>query len=130
LEKLEGPAEAEMRAQAAEEWKRVERVRREAMKNVQSGEVATAGAPSMAAAEVLFEEEEDVVEEERKLEQEKEEREKGKEREFVAHVPLPDEKEIEKMVLERKKRELLSKYTSEGLLEEQQEAKEMLNVQQ
>jgi pre-mRNA-splicing factor ISY1 len=130
LEKLEGPAEAEMRAQAAEEWKRVERVRREAMKTVLSGEVATAGAPSMAAAEVLFEEEEDVVEEERRLEQEKEEREKGKEREFVAHVPLPDEKEIEKMVLERKKRELLSKYTSEGLLEEQQEAKEMLNVHQ
>lgn len=127
MEKLEGPAEAEIRAQAAEEWKRVERVRREALKTVQSGEVATAGAQSMAAAEVLFEEEEDVVEEERRLEQEREEREKGKE-EFVAHVPLPDEKEIEKMVLEKKKRELLSKYTSEGLLEEQQEAKEMLNV--
>ncbi|XP_078172198.1 pre-mRNA-splicing factor ISY1-like protein [Carex rostrata] len=128
LEKLEGPAEAEMRAQAAEEWKRVERIRREALKTVQSGEVASAGVPSMAAAEVLFEEEEDVVEEERILERERQEREKGKETEYVAHVPLPDEKEIEKMVLEKKKRDLLSKYTSEGLLEEQQEAKEMLNV--
>lgn len=128
MEKLEGPAEAEMRAQAAEEWKRVERIRREALKTVQSGEVASAGEPSIAAAEVLFEEEEDVVEEERMLERERQEREKGKETEYVAHVPLPDEKEIEKMVLEKKKRDLLSKYTSEGLLEEQQEAKEMLNV--
>ncbi|OAY78332.1 Pre-mRNA-splicing factor ISY [Ananas comosus] len=36
------------------------------------------------------------------------------EREFVAHVPLPDEKEIERMIVEKKKKkELLSKYTSD-----------------
>jgi pre-mRNA-splicing factor ISY1 len=48
--------------------------------------------------------------------------------EFVAHVPLPDEKEIERMVVEKKKQELLSKYASEDLVSEEIEAKEMLNI--
>lgn len=48
--------------------------------------------------------------------------------EFVAHVPLPDEKEIERMVVEKKKQELLSKYASEDLVGEEIEAKEMLNI--
>lgn len=45
------------------------------------------------------------------------------------HVPLPDDKEIERMVLEKKKMELLSKYASDSLMEEQTEAKVMLNIQ-
>jgi pre-mRNA-splicing factor ISY1 len=101
------------------------------MKGVVSGEVASAGGRGgEAAREVLFEEVEEEVEEERRLEEEKREREKGEEagKEFIAHVPLPDEKEIERMVLERKKKELLSKYTSDALQVEQEEAKEMLNV--
>jgi pre-mRNA-splicing factor ISY1 len=101
------------------------------MKGVVSGEVAAAGGRSgEAAREVLFEGVEEEVEEERKREEEQREREKGDEagREFVAHVPLPDEKEIERMVLERKKKELLSKYASDTLQVEQEEAKEMLNV--
>ena len=65
------------------------------------------------------------MEEERAREKE-EERER---REFVVHVPLPDEKEIERRVLEKKKKDLLSRYTSEGLVEEQTEAKDMLNIQ-
>lgn len=48
--------------------------------------------------------------------------------EFVAHVPLPDEKEIERMVVEKKKQELLSKYASDDLVKEELEAKEMLNI--
>lgn len=47
----------------------------------------------------------------------------------MAHVPLPDEKEIERMVLERKKQELLSKYASEALIKEETEAKALLNIQ-
>ena len=129
LERLEAPAEKRMREEIVSEWHRVERVRREAMKGVVSGEVAAAGGRSgEAAREVLFEGVEEEVEEERKREEEKREREKGEEAEFVAHVPLPDEKEIERMVLERKKKELLSKYASDSLLVEQEEAKEMLNV--
>ncbi|EXC35193.1 hypothetical protein L484_022747 [Morus notabilis] len=124
LERLEGPAEEKMRAEAVAEWRRMEEIRKEARRSVKSGEVV------MVAKEVLFEEEEDVVEEERKREREKELKERSeKEREFVVHVPLPDEKEIEKMVLQKKKMELLSKYVSEGLLEEQSEAKQMLNIQ-
>nr|CAD1831575.1 unnamed protein product [Ananas comosus var. bracteatus] len=133
LERLEAPAEAEMREKAVAEWRRLESIRREAMKAVKSGEVATAGAPEAAAAaaaatEVLFEGEEDVVDEERRLEREREEREQSKESDFVAHVPLPDEKEIERMIVEKKKEELLSRYTSDVLQEEQKEAMAMLNV--
>ncbi|WZY73303.1 hypothetical protein YC2023_005543 [Brassica napus] len=76
-----------------------------------------------AAKEVLFEEEEDVVEEERK-EREREREEEEKEREFVVHVPLPDEK----MVLLKKKMELLREYASEDLVQQEKEAKAMLNI--
>jgi pre-mRNA-splicing factor ISY1 len=41
-----------------------------------------------------------------------------REKEFVSHVPFLDEKEIECMVVEKKKQELLSKYMSEDLMEE------------
>ncbi|KAK7814676.1 pre-mrna-splicing factor isy1 like protein [Quercus suber] len=122
LERVEGPAEEKMRAEALEEWRRVEEVRREAKKAVKSGEVVS------VAKEVLFEGMEE--EEKRKREKlEKEEMEREGRREFVVHVPLPDDKEIERMVLEKKKIELLNKYVSDGLLEEQTEAKAMLNIQ-
>ncbi|KAI3728506.1 hypothetical protein L6452_17143 [Arctium lappa] len=123
LEKVEGPAEERMRAEAVAEWMRMEEIKREARRAVKSGEVAEVGG---AAKMILYEEEEDVVEEERR---ERELEEKDKEKEFVVHVPLPDQKEIERMVLEKKKMELLSKYASEDLLEEQIEAKAMLNIQ-
>ncbi|CAO2834187.1 unnamed protein product [Amaranthus hypochondriacus] len=119
LEKLEGPAEVAMREMALEEWNLMEEIKREAKKAVKSGEVVN-------VKEILFEEEEDVVEEERK-EKEREE-EQARKTEFVVHVPLPDEKEIERMIVEKKKMELLSKYTSDNLLEEQTEAKAMLNI--
>ncbi|KAG2376269.1 hypothetical protein LR48_Vigan06g057900 [Vigna angularis] len=121
LERLEGPAEDAMRREAAEEWRRLHEVRREARKGVKSGEVAEVS----AVAREMLREEEEVVEKERQREKE-EEKEK---REFIVHVPLPDEKEIERRVLEKKKMELLNKYVSEGLMEEQTEAKDMLNIQ-
>ncbi|CAN7000552.1 unnamed protein product [Brassica rapa subsp. trilocularis] len=119
LEGLERSAEGDMRRREVEEWRRLDEVRREARKG--AAEVVSVG----AAKEVLFEEEEDVVEEERR-EREKEEEEK--EREFVVHVPLPDEKEIEKMVLQKKKMELLREYASDDLVEQEKEAKAMLNI--
>ncbi|XP_057531949.1 uncharacterized protein LOC130810045 [Amaranthus tricolor] len=119
LEKLEGPAEAAMREMALEEWNLMEEIKREAKKAVKSGEVVN-------VKEILFEEEEDVVEEERKEKERQEEQ--ARKTEFVVHVPLPDEKEIERMIVEKKKMELLSKYTSDNLLEEQTEAKAMLNI--
>ncbi|MCL7049169.1 hypothetical protein MKW94_017707 [Papaver nudicaule] len=118
LVKLEGPAESEMRAAALKEWQRMEEIKKEAKRAVKSGEVAN-------VTQILYEEEEDVVEEER-IAKEKETR---KEEEFVVHVPLPDVKEIERMVVEKKKKELMDKYMSGDLLEEQTEAKAMLNIQ-
>jgi pre-mRNA-splicing factor ISY1 len=47
---------------------------------------------------------------------------------FVSYVPLPEEEEIERRVVARKKQELLSKYASDGLIQQQEEAKQMLNV--
>ena len=48
---------------------------------------------------------------------------------FVAYVPLPDQKQIEAKILESKKAALMSKYASEGLQKEQEEARAMLNRQ-
>ncbi|XP_058755745.1 uncharacterized protein LOC131628951 [Vicia villosa] len=124
LERLEEPAEEAMRDEADEEWRRLDMIKKEARKAVRSGEVAEV---STAAREILHEEEEDVVEEERVKEREM--RRLGeKEREFIVHVPLPDEKEIEKMVLQKKKTDLLNKYVSDVLMEEQTEAKDLLNI--
>ncbi|RID80230.1 hypothetical protein BRARA_A02908 [Brassica rapa] len=91
----------------------LDEVRREARRG--AAEVVSVG----AAKEVLFEEEE---------RKEREREEKEKEREFVVHVPLPDEKEIEKMVLLKKKMELLREYASEDLVQQEKEAKAMLNI--
>lgn len=46
---------------------------------------------------------------------------------FVAYVPLPDEKAIEQRVLDKKKADLLAKYTSSGLQQQQDEARSLLN---
>ncbi|OAE20894.1 hypothetical protein AXG93_3256s1410 [Marchantia polymorpha subsp. ruderalis] len=117
LEKLEKDAEKEIRARAIEDWQRVEAVKNEARKGVKSGEVVT--------SKPLFEEDEEDIIDDDDVQVEKE---RPAQREFVAHVPLPDEKEIEKMVLQKKKQELLDKYTSDTLMEEEQEAKDMLNI--
>ncbi len=45
---------------------------------------------------------------------------------YVAYVPLPDQKEIEARVVARKKAELLKKYTSESLQAEQQQSRALL----
>lgn len=46
---------------------------------------------------------------------------------YTAYVPLPDQRAIELRVLEKKKADLMSKYTSESLLQEQSDAKSLLN---
>ncbi|KAK1362884.1 pre-mRNA-splicing factor ISY1-like [Heracleum sosnowskyi] len=65
------------------------------------------------------------------LREEEEDMEIRKE-EFMVHVPLPDEREIKKMIAEKKKKELLElmeRYESNDLLQKQSEAKAMLNIQ-
>jgi pre-mRNA-splicing factor ISY1 len=53
--------------------------------------------------------------------------EQADEAQFVAFVPLPDQAAIEQLVLEKKKQDLLAKYTSNSLLQQQQQAKTLLN---
>ncbi|GFS21063.1 pre-mRNA-splicing factor ISY1 homolog [Elysia marginata] len=47
---------------------------------------------------------------------------------FVAHVPVPSQKEIEEALLHRRKMELIQRYASDALQEEETEAKNMLGV--
>lgn len=101
-------------------WRRL----REARKAVKSGEVVNVE----AAQGILFEELDDVVEEEDEKETRRVE-ERGGDVEFMVHVPLPDDKEVERMVVERKKQELLSNYACDDLLKEQNEAEALLNIQ-
>lgn len=113
--KLEGFVEKKMRVEVLAEWNLMEEIKREVKKVVKSGEVAIV---MIDVKGILFEEEEEVVEEERRMEEERLEEEEMKRNEFVVYVSLFDEKEIERMVVEKKKMELLSKYFSENLVEE------------
>lgn len=50
--------------------------------------------------------------------------------EYVAYVPLPEEREIELRVAAKKKSELMAKYATDDLLKQQEEAKQLLNIDQ
>ncbi|XP_062842805.1 pre-mRNA-splicing factor ISY1 homolog [Trichomycterus rosablanca] len=47
---------------------------------------------------------------------------------FIAHVPVPSQKEIEEALVRRKKMELLQKYASENLMAQSEEAKALLGL--
>lgn len=47
---------------------------------------------------------------------------------YVAYVPLPEQKEIELRVLAKKKHDLMAKYASDSLIQQQEEAKQLLNL--
>lgn len=47
---------------------------------------------------------------------------------FIAHVPVPSQKEIEEALLQRKKMELLQKYTSDDLQAEEDESKKLMGL--
>ncbi|KAK0064136.1 pre-mRNA-splicing factor ISY1 [Biomphalaria pfeifferi] len=47
---------------------------------------------------------------------------------FIAHVPVPSQKEIEQALLHRKKMELIQRYASDNLQEEEMESRIMLGV--
>ncbi|XP_037088026.1 pre-mRNA-splicing factor ISY1 homolog [Pollicipes pollicipes] len=47
---------------------------------------------------------------------------------FVAHVPVPSQQEVEAALVERKKRELLARYASQALVDEEDAAKDLVGV--
>lgn len=55
---------------------------------------------------------------------------KEDETQYVSYVPLPEQREIELRVLAKKKSELMAKYASDTLLKQQEQAKQLLNVDQ
>eukprot|EP01026_Neomeris_dumetosa_P049088 TRINITY_DN4261_c0_g2_i1.p2 TRINITY_DN4261_c0_g2~~TRINITY_DN4261_c0_g2_i1.p2 ORF type:complete len:277 (-),score=56.66 TRINITY_DN4261_c0_g2_i1:137-967(-) len=97
LVKVEAEAEQKMRGKKIKEWQEQEDERLEILKTVKTGERVQ-------------------IQDEEQIEAPK----------FVAYVPLPEKQEIERRVLEQRKKELLLKYTSEQLQEEQEEAQKML----
>lgn len=94
LLRVEGGAETAMRAEAVSLWAEQRREREAAAAGAASGPGALWGGEAGAAGA-----------------------------EFVAYVPLPDVRDIEERVLEKKKRDLLAKYVSEDLLAQQETAR-------
>ncbi|GLH12501.1 hypothetical protein R5R35_004546 [Gryllus longicercus] len=47
---------------------------------------------------------------------------------FIAHVPVPSQREVEEALLRRKKQELLDKYASDSLIKQSEEAMDLLGV--
>lgn len=103
---VEAAAEGPMRAAAIAEWREREEERQAALAAVRGG-MADGGA---AAAEAEAGEADDQAAPQ-----------------FVAYVPLPDQKEIEARVLESKKAALLKQYISAEEAAKQVEAAELLN---
>ena len=113
LEKVEAVAEASMREAAVASWEAAEAERAAAAEEAggaAGGGAGGAGAARARARQLVAREEA-----------------AGAGADFVAHVPLPDPRSIEQLVLDRKKRDLLNKYASEGLQAEEEEARELLN---
>lgn len=52
----------------------------------------------------------------------------GGDQKFVAHVPVPSQKDVEILLLERKKQELMERYASELLQSQSNQAKALLGV--
>lgn len=48
---------------------------------------------------------------------------------FVSHVPVPSQEEVEALLVQRKKMELLEKYASETLMQQSQDAKTLLGLE-
>ncbi|MEQ2225210.1 NineTeen Complex (NTC) component, partial [Ilyodon furcidens] len=47
---------------------------------------------------------------------------------FIAHVPVPSQREVEEALVRRKKMELLQRYASETLQAQSQEARTLLGI--
>lgn len=130
LVKVEAAAEKERRAKAISEWKKLKALRDEARLGVRSGEPESEE-PDFEIGDPIkfFDEDYDAETGANSTREEDSSVVDGIEtQQFIAHVPLPDEKEIERMVVEKKKADLLNKYASEALVSEEKEAKELLNI--
>ncbi|XP_060075436.1 pre-mRNA-splicing factor ISY1 homolog [Ylistrum balloti] len=76
------------------------------------------------------EEDEPALYQKEEIEEEEMETEKTEEetQHFIAHVPVPSQKEIEEALVQRKKMELLQRYASESLQTEEGQSKEMMGL--
>lgn len=113
---LELTYEKQAIAEAVEKWKAEKEAR-------------ISGAGGAVAAD---EEEESIYAVAQDEEWDEENREQTEEEEgahtFIAHVPVPSQKEVEEELVRRRKMELLERYASESLMAQSQEAKTLLGM--
>ncbi|KAK7102445.1 pre-mRNA-splicing factor ISY1 homolog [Littorina saxatilis] len=110
---LEQEAEKAAVASKVAEWK-------ERVAKIASGEITRD--EDLDPDENLYPAEEIQVED---IQEKEEETEKEH---FIAHVPVPSQKEIEEAIVQRKKTELLKRYATTALMEEEEAVKEMMGV--
>ncbi|XP_041080256.1 pre-mRNA-splicing factor ISY1 homolog [Polyodon spathula] len=113
---LEQEYEKQVLAEAVERWKAEKEARL-------AGEEA-GDKEEVEEEEYIYAVQEDVSDEETG---EPVEGEEGSQK-FIAHVPVPSQKEIEEALVRRKKMELLQKYASETLMAQSEEAKTLLGL--
>ncbi|XP_062589405.1 pre-mRNA-splicing factor ISY1 homolog [Saccostrea cucullata] len=114
---LEQEMEKKVMAQKIREWK-------EKKESVSRGETQEEKEMETEEEEPLYQKEEYVDE----VIAEPEEEKATEEEHFIAHVPVPSQKEIEEALIQRKKMELLQKYVSDDLQAEEEESKKMLGL--
>ncbi|KAH6928806.1 hypothetical protein HPB50_019898 [Hyalomma asiaticum] len=107
-------------AKAVRQWK----AKKKGVKSAAEGEQATASSAQ---------DEEDIYavepESDEEMDDEPTAESSDEQARFIAHVPVPSQKEIEEALVRRKKMELLEKYASDVLQQEAEEVKEMLGLQ-
>ncbi|XP_033744878.1 pre-mRNA-splicing factor ISY1 homolog [Pecten maximus] len=111
---IEQEIEKEAIAKAVREWKEQQEARANGNHGDQGEE----------------EDDEPVLYQQEEIEEEEMETTKAEEepQHFIAHVPVPSQKEIEEALVQRKKLELLQRYASESLQTEEVESKEMMGL--
>ena len=120
LAPLEAEMEKQARSQSIAKWKELKDSGQ--IKEVEEEDIYSKGPPPDSLREG---EDDEVMEEE-----EDSTAEKGKEeKQFIAHVPVPSQEEVEEMLIERKKQQLLEMYASEALQQQSQEARTLLGIQ-
>ena len=119
LAPIEADIEKQARMQSVAKWKELRDSGK--INDVEEEDIYSKGPPPDSLRE--GEEEESMDQEETVAEKE------GEESRFIAHVPVPSQEEVEEMLIQRKKQQLLETYASEALQQQSLEARTLLGLQ-
>lgn len=114
------PLEIEQEKLAIELLKEKWKARKQA---IAAGDV-TAGDEDASDDDITYAVEDEEIDDDR----EKSTQDESLRPQFIAHVPVPSQKEIEEALVRRKKMELLEKYASDNLVADAEETKDLLGL--